>query len=77
MHAVGSLGSAGVFRYTSIHVLLMQRLKTRLKPRLEEVKNSGVKVRWNKTLIQRLAQRKNDVWERYKLGEAKRGHRTK
>ena len=30
--------------------LLKQSLEKRLKPRLEEVKNSGVKVRWNETL---------------------------
>ena len=53
--------------------LLQQSLKTRLKPRLEEVKNSGVKVRWNETLIQRLARRTKCQWEKYKLGEAPKG----
>ena len=53
--------------------LLRQSLEKRLKPRLEEVKNSGVKVRWNETLIQRLAIRTPDQWEKYKLGEARRG----
>ena len=53
--------------------LLNQSLEKRLKPRLEEVKNSGVKVRWNETLIQRLAIRTPDQWERYKLGEASKG----
>ena len=55
--------------------LLKQSLKTRLKPRLEEVEKSGVKVRWNETLIQRLARRTPDQWGRYKLAEARPGPR--
>jgi len=55
--------------------LLIQSLKKRLKPRLEEVEKSGVKVRWNETLIQRLARRTKGQWDRYKMGEAKRGRR--
>jgi mTERF domain-containing protein len=55
--------------------LLRQSLEKRLKPRLEEVEKSGAKVRWNETLIRRLAIRTNDQWERYKLGDAKRGPR--
>ena len=47
-----------------------------MKPRLEEVEKSGAKVRWNETLIKRLARRENDVWQRYKLGEAKREPRN-
>jgi mTERF domain-containing protein len=50
--------------------LLRESLKTRLKPRLKEVEKSGVKIRWNETLLQRLARRTNEQWERYKLGEA-------
>ena len=53
--------------------LLNQSLKNRLKPRLEEVEISGVKVRWNETLIQRLAGRTKSQWEAYGLGEAKMG----
>ena len=53
--------------------LLMKSLNKRLKPRLEEVEKSGVKVRWNETLLRRMAVRTNDQWERYKLGEAPRG----
>ena len=52
--------------------LLNQSLK-KLNSRLEEVKKSGAKVRWNETLIQRLARRTPDQWEAYGLGEAKRG----
>ena len=55
--------------------LLRQSLEKRLKPRLEEVEKSGVKVRWNETLIQRLAIRTKGQWDRYKMGEAKRGRR--
>ena len=53
--------------------LLKVSLEKRLKPRLEEVEKSGVKVRWNETLIQRLARRRNETWEAYGLGVAKRG----
>ena len=56
--------------------LLRQSLKKRLKPRLEEVEKSGTKVRWNETLIKRLAERSNALWERHKLGEVKRGRPT-
>ena len=52
--------------------LLMKSLEKRLKPRLEEVEKSGTKVRWNETLINRLATRRDDLWEAYGLGEAKR-----
>ena len=55
--------------------LLNQSLEKRLKPRLEEVEKSGAKVRWNDTLIQRLARRTKGQWEKYKMGEAKRGRR--
>ena len=57
--------------------LLTKSLEKRLKPRLEEVEKCGVKVRWDETLIQRLARRTPDQWERYKLGEAKWGARKK
>ena len=55
--------------------LLRQSLEIRLKPRLEEVEKRGVKVKWNETLIQRLARRTKGQWDRYKMGEAKRGRR--
>jgi hypothetical protein len=55
------------------YLLVNYSLKSRLKPRLEEVEKSGVKVRWNETLIKRLAIRTKRQWEKYKLGEAPRG----
>ena len=55
--------------------LLRQSLEKRLKPRLEEVEKSGVKTRWDETLINRLAIRTNRQWDAYGLGEAKRGRR--
>ena len=58
------------------YLLVNYSLESRLKPRLEEVEKSGAKVRWNETLIKRLARRENDVWQRYKLGEAKREPRN-
>mmetsp|Transcript_6951 Transcript_6951/g.19524 ORF Transcript_6951/g.19524 Transcript_6951/m.19524 type:complete len:197 (+) Transcript_6951:2-592(+) len=57
--------------------LLKQSLKKRLKPRLEEIQKSGVKVRWTETLMRRLAIRTNNQWERYKLGDAPRGGAAK
>ena len=51
--------------------LLLRSLK-KLKSRLEEVEKSGVKIRWDETRIQRLACRSDDLWERYKLGEARK-----
>ena len=51
--------------------LLNQSLEKRLKPRLEEVKKSGVKVRWDEILIKRLATRTPDLWGRFKLGDAR------
>jgi hypothetical protein len=53
--------------------LLKQSLKRRLNPRLAEVEKSGVKVRWNETLIKRLAIRSKEQWEKYKLDDAPRG----
>ena len=53
--------------------LLRQSVKIRLKPRLEEVEKSGVKVIWNETLLRRLAVRTPYQWEMYKLGDAPRG----
>ena len=50
--------------------LLRQSVKIRLKPRLQEVEKSGAKVRWNETLVRRLAIRTPDQWSRYKLGDA-------
>jgi len=51
--------------------LLMRSLEKRLKPRLEEVKKIGVKVRWNDTLLRRLAMRTDGQWEAYGLGDTK------
>jgi hypothetical protein len=59
-----------VIKYSS---LMRQGLKTRLNHRLEEVEKSGVKVRWNETLIKRLATRRDGLWEKYMLDEAPRG----
>jgi hypothetical protein len=42
-------------------------LKTRLKPRLEEVEERGDKVRWSKTLLVRLATRRDTTWEAHGL----------
>lgn len=55
--------------------LLTVSLKKRLRPRLAEVKKAGKKVVWTATLIQRLARRTDDQWERHGLGEARRGPR--
>ena len=52
---------------------LLTRSLKKLQSRLEEVEESGVKVRWTETLIKRLAERSNALWERHKLGEAPRG----
>uniref|UniRef100_A0A7S0ACF9 Uncharacterized protein n=1 Tax=Minutocellus polymorphus TaxID=265543 RepID=A0A7S0ACF9_9STRA len=53
--------------------LLMRSLDKRLLPRLAEVEKSGLEIKWNKTLIQRLARRSNRLWDEYKLGDAKKG----
>ena len=45
-------------------------LERRLKPRLKEVLKSGEKVRWDKTLVSRLATRTDKQWEEYGLGDA-------
>ena len=53
--------------------LLKISLEKRLKPRLSEVQKAGIKVVWTEQLIQRLARRTDDVWERHGLEEARRG----
>ena len=53
--------------------LLLQSLKTRLKPRLAEVEEQGSKVRWTKTLLFRMALRTPAQWEAYGLDDAPRG----
>ena len=53
--------------------LLLESLKRRLVPRVEEVKKRGDKVRWTTALLIRLARRPDNVWEAYGLGEAPRG----
>ena len=45
-------------------------LEKRLKPRLKEVLKSGKKVKWDKTLVSRLATRTDKQWEEYGLGDA-------
>ena len=52
--------------------LLVRSLKNRLKPRLAQVQSTGNKVVWTEKLIQRLARRSDDQWERYGLGEVQR-----
>ena len=47
--------------------LLVESLEKKLKPRLAEVQKLGMKVNWDETLIQRLARRPKERWERYKL----------
>ena len=46
-------------------------LENRLEPRLEEVRKSGEKVKWDETMISRLATRTNGQWGKYGLGDAK------
>ena len=50
--------------------LLLVSLENRLKPRLSEVQSAGKKVVWTEKLIQRLARRSDDLWEKYGLEEA-------
>ena len=42
-------------------------LKTRLKPRLAELEERGDKVRWSKSLLVRLATRRDTTWEAHGL----------
>ena len=51
--------------------LLKVSLEHKLKPRLAEVQKLGIKVKWDKTLAQRLARRTKGLWERYKLEDVK------
>ena len=51
--------------------LLKVSLEKKLKPRLAEVQKLGMKVNWDETLIQRLARRSEERWERYKLEDVK------
>ena len=51
--------------------LLGVSLEKKLKPRLAEVQKLGMKVNWDETLIQRLARRPKERWERYKLEDVK------
>ena len=46
-------------------------VENRLETRLEEVRKSGEKVKWDETTIKRLATRTDEQWERYGLGDAK------
>lgn len=57
----------------SPYFVINYSLERRLKPRLEEVLQSGQKVEWDKTLVIRLATRTNKQWEKYGLGDAKLG----
>ena len=47
-------------------------LENRLKPRLEEVRKSGEKVKWDETTINRLATRSDALWENYGLNKFKK-----
>ena len=53
--------------------LLTVSLKKCLRPRLAEVESAGKKIIWTETLIQRLARRTPELWERYGLNEAPKG----
>ena len=59
----------------SSNLLVTASLEKRLKPRLSQIRNAGTKVVWTEQLIQRLARRSDDQWERYGLGEAPKGRR--
>ena len=52
--------------------LLTISAEKRLKPRLSEIQKAGTKVEWTEQLIQRLARRTPEQWEKYGLGEAQR-----
>ena len=43
------------------YLIVNYSLERRLEPRLEEVQKSGVKVRWDKTMINRFARRSDEV----------------
>ena len=51
--------------------LLIVSLEKKLKPRLAEVRKSGLKIDWDDALIRRLARRTDAEWERYKLEDVK------
>ena len=53
--------------------LLTVSLKKCLRPRLAEVESAGKKIIWSETLVQRLARRTPELWERYGLNEATKG----
>ena len=57
----------------STNLLVSASLEKRLKPRLSEVPSAGKKVVWTEVLIQRLARRTPEQWERYGLGKAVKG----
>ena len=46
-------------------------LEKRLEPRLKEVQKSGKKVKWDESMIKRLALRSDEVWEKYGVGDAR------
>lgn len=56
----------------SPNLIVTASLENRLQPRLAEIERSGEKVQWDRTLIQRLARRTDDVWGKYGIGDATR-----
>ena len=54
-----------------IYLIANYSLEKRLEPRLEEVRKSGKRVKWDETMINRLAVRSDALWEKYGLGDAK------
>ena len=61
----------------SPNLIVTASLENRLQPRLAEVQKSEKKVKWDKVLIQRLARRSKDVWDKYGIGDAPRGRAMK
>lgn len=65
------------FVMESPNLIVTASLDKRLQPRLAEVKKGGIKVKWDRTLIQRLARRYDDAWDKYGIGDAPRGRPKK
>ena len=61
----------------SPNLIVTASLENRLQPRLAEVQKSEKKVKWDKVLIQRLARRYDDAWDKYGIGDAPRGRAKK
>ena len=71
------VGEKNALRYVKNRMALLTNpsLKGRLKPRLAEVKELGLKVRWDEVTVGRLATRPDGTWNRLKLDDNKRGRR--